>query len=186
MAGTFTASKANFQAWAASRPRAKAGGETIGETFFKGGQFISQDAMAKHLGISVEVVNEITKKYSDRLLKAVERAKQGSLSSMAYIVQQDAKQSIKQRKDKDTASEPGMPPHQHTPGFFKRGIRYSVDKQREDAVIGFLFSRVGRIAETHEKGLIEDRRRYPERPTMGPALERNVDHFASDWRGKVA
>lgn len=182
----FSGSKANFAKWAASRPRAKAGGETIGGTFFKGGQFVSNEAIAAHLGIDIQVVNQIPKDVMQQKLgKAIERAKAGSLSSMAYIVRKEIVGSIKQRKDKDKASPAGTPPYQHKPGFLKGAARYAVDKTREDAVIGFMFSRVGRTMKTHEKGLREGRRSYPERRTVEPALERSVVHFAPDWRSSV-
>lgn len=123
--------------------------------------------------------------YEDKRRKvdqAVSKAKFENLYHGAKSIRKDMIASIPTGRE---ASPPGVPPTQHKPGFEKRAILFSVDKQREEALIGFVFSRVGLVMATHEHGLIEDERQYPERPTAGPALERSASRFAKDWRASI-
>lgn len=129
-----------------------------------------------------------TAKFTDnskKVLEAASKAAYENLSHAARSIRKDASGSIKQKKDKSKSSEPGQPPVQHRPGFFKRALRYDIDKSKESAVIGFEASKVGQVAATHEHGLTEDGRDYPERPVMQPALERNIERFHRDWRASI-
>lgn len=141
----------------------------------------------------------------ERLEKAVERAKQGSLSSAAYLIRESAIDSIKISKRirgyfwktnkqgkrvRATYYEPapaGQPIIGHRKGkwFFRRGIQYAVDRQKEDAVIGFTHSQFETIMSIHEYGLTENGVQYDQRPTMHPALEANVDKFHSNWKASI-
>ena len=138
----------------------------------------------------------------ERLQKAAERAKQGSLSSAAYLIRDAAIQSIsiskrvkgyfwktnkqgtRVRATYYEPSPPGQPilGHRKGKGFFQRGIKYAVDKQKEDALIGFTHSQFEKIMSLHEHGL----EGYDQRPTMRPALEANVDKFHRDWKASIS
>lgn len=118
-----------------------------------------------------------------RLFKAVDKAAYTSFRHSAFSIRKDASKSIRQRKDKGKASPEGQPPFQHTPGFLKRALWVHADKQ--GAIVGFRESIIGQVAATHEHGLTEDGRDYPERPTMGPALDRNIDRLNKDWRASI-
>ena len=121
---------------------------------------------------------------SAKVVGKIKKAKYENLLHAARSMRKDAIASIKKRKDRDAASPAGTPVFTHT-GLARISLRYDVDKSRDEAVMGFLHSKLGTIGETHEKGLVEDGRDYPERPTIGPTLERNVDRFAADWRASI-
>lgn len=86
------------------------------------------------------------------------------------------------RKGKLIPSPPGSPPHTRR-GQLRRAIVFAATN--DSAVIGPRYSVVGHAAEAHEFGGRINRNKYPERPTMGPALNRNLARFASDWAGTI-
>lgn len=59
------------------------------------------------------------------------------------------------------------------------------DANERGAIIGPRFSFMGESFAAHEFG--EELRGidYPERPTMGPALEENVGRFANEWEDSI-
>jgi hypothetical protein len=118
-----------------------------------------------------------------RIAQATERAKRGNLSAAAYLLMMKAKESIR-GASKKRASAPGTPPHAHV-GWFRGAVRYKFDKERGSALIGFIHSRVELVASTHEHGLKEDGRQYPQRATMEPALRAVVKNFHERWRNSV-
>jgi predicted transcriptional regulator len=142
----------------------------------------------------------------DRLAKAAERAKQGSLSSAAFLVREAAIDSIriskrirgyfyktnkKGEKVRATYYEPSPPGqpilgHRKGKGFFRRGIKYSVDRQKQDAMVGFSHDVFAETMSIHEHGLSLDGKPYDKRPTMQPALEKSVDKFHRDWRASIS
>jgi len=119
----------------------------------------------------------------DRVTRAIERAKQGNLRSQAYLLMRDAKDSIRRARKRKPAPV-GQPAYQHVAGW-KAAIAYAMEQKGNDAVIGFRASYVDQTAAVHEHGLTEEGRQYPKRPTMGPALERNVDRFHRSWRNSI-
>lgn len=141
-----------------------------------------------------------------RLLKAIQRAKEGSLSSAAYLVRQTAIKSIRHSKQVRgyfrkrnkkgkvvlatyyEPAPPGQPilAHRKGVGFFRAGIRYAVDKPKEDAVAGWSYGRFRTSMKIHEEGGTEGGAQYDARPAMAPALAANVEKFHRDWRGSVA
>lgn len=125
-------------------------------------------------------------KFTDQSIKVVEATEKAAYSNLkhaAYSIRKDASKSILHRKDKRKSSPEGSPPFQHRPGFLRRALWTAVDQF--SAVVGFRKSIIGMVAATHEHGLTEEGRQYPERPTMRPALERNLSRFHRDWRSSI-
>ncbi|MBC8869197.1 MAG: hypothetical protein H8E44_07255 [Planctomycetes bacterium] len=119
---------------------------------------------------------------SSVVIKHVEREKYEHLTHAARSIRKDAAKSVMRAPG---ASEEGEPPHTHRGAWFRRALWYDVDRKREDATIGFRFSKIGTVARTHEFGEREEGRNYPIRPTIYPALERNIERFHRDWRASV-
>ena len=124
------------------------------------------------------------KNFSDEtksVLAAEAKADNRALSKAAFAIYKDAKESIARSKE---ASDPGQPPHSRR-GQIKRAIVYSVEKDVGIAVIGPRESIVGESGEAHEFGGEYKGGDYPERPFMGPALEKNKDRIAAFWTAEV-
>lgn len=115
---------------------------------------------------------------------AVKKAAFTNIGHAAASVRKAMVKGIRQRKNKDLASPPGTPVFTHG-GLAKHAIRFHVDRQREEAVIGPRFSVIGTIMRTHEFGEVEDGRDYPERPTAAPALEASLGRIAGQWQGSI-
>lgn len=125
-----------------------------------------------------------------RVTAATEKASFRNFGHAAAAIRKDAIASI---QNEPGASEPGTPPHTHTGGITKKGkvrkgnlqraITYDADK--ESAVIGPRESVVGLAGRAHELGGEFRGDEYPERPFMEPALEKNLDRFASEWAGSI-
>lgn len=116
------------------------------------------------------------------VLKPASEANYRNMAHAAASIRKAAVKSIEKRPQRE-ASEPGDPPHTHRQGFYKRALRFHATE--DDAVIGFMHSVIGLTAQTHEFGLRENERDYPERPTIGPALDRKADRLAEEWRGSI-
>ena len=144
----------------------------------------------------------------ERLLTAIDRAKAGSLSSSAYLVRDTAIKSVKHSKrirgyfysfpKGDRSAKPklkvyyepapaGQPilAHRRGVGFFRAGLKYDVDKGKDEAVVGWLHSRFSGIMATHEHGETWRGTQYDKRPTMAPALAANVEKFHRDWQSSI-
>ena len=119
----------------------------------------------------------------ERIRRAIERAKQGNMRAAAFLVMQTAKDSIRRARKRKPAPV-GEPAYQHVGGW-RAAIAYAMEQKGNDAVIGFRASYVDQTAAVHEHALREEGRQYPKRPTMGPALERNVDRFHRSWRNSI-
>lgn len=117
--------------------------------------------------------------------KAVKKGKFETLQHAVASMRRDAIKSIKQRKNKDTASPEGTPIFQHNRGLKQIGLQFFVDPGGMFAIMGWVASKFGTLGETHEKGLTEEGRDYPERPVIGPALERGIVRFQQDWRASI-
>lgn len=85
----------------------------------------------------------------EKILKAVNRAKQKVLRRQGAYVRGIAKRKIKRRKNPDKHSLPGTAPYTHT-GKLKNSIWYSAEK--EQAVIGPTRSGIGNVGALHEFG----------------------------------
>ena len=104
---------------------------------------------------------ELKKKLKDMAFK--------SLNHAAAIIRLSARQSIRRSKK---ASKPGRAPNTRF-GQLKRSIYYSVDAQKQSAVIGPTFSGVGKSGSVHEFGKWHRGRHFPKREFMKPALLKN-------------
>lgn len=86
------------------------------------------------------------------------------------------------RRAKHRASRPGSPVHTQR-GQVRGAINYHADET--GAIIGPRYSVVADSMVAHEFGGSFRGATYPERPTMGPALEEGVGRFADDWEGSI-
>lgn len=139
---------------------------------------------------------------TDRVRKAVERASFKNFAHGGASIRKTAIESIKITKEvigyisKKTKSGKrrrvkiyrpspvGTPVHSHrNKGFVSRGVRF--DATKESAVIGPTSTVYGDVMRVHEFGGERLGQHFDARPTMAPALENNLDRFASSWRGSV-
>lgn len=70
-------------------------------------------------------------------------------------------------------------------GRLRRGIRYAQNRSLGTALIGQTESSVGESGAAHEFGEEFRGEEYPERPFMGPALERNIDRFGGSFVASI-
>jgi len=136
-----------------------------------------------------------TKMNSKPLKNAVEKAAFKNFGHAAFRIRIDAQAMIKRgptikkkrggkkRKRREHQASPAGSPIATSRGQAKRAIVYSATK--ESAIIGPRHSFVGLSFRAHELGETFHGIDYPERPTMGPALEQNLNRFASDWAGSI-
>lgn len=89
------------------------------------------------------------------------------------------------RAPKGSASPEGGPLYTHKGAFLRRAVRFDVDRQQEDAVIGFQASKVGDVAAVHEFGETRKGTRYPKRPTLGVALDKVAPRLGGVWQGSI-
>jgi hypothetical protein len=160
--------------------RAVSGGEFIAGKQYKGGQFIPKDALAIQAGLDARSVSRGIK----RLEKAIRKAAFENFFHAAASIRKDARQSIKRS---DTPGPPGGPIRSKRGrggGLAKRAILFKVDKT--GAVIGFSAAVIDQAMEVHEHGKERGGVRFPKRPTMQPALERNLARFHREWRGAIS
>ena len=117
-----------------------------------------------------------------RVDAAVDKAAYRSFFHAAGSIRKSARTSIESGK-------PGPPggPIRTKKGrggvLAKRSILFSADKQ--GAVIGFAASRIDQAIQVHEHGGVRGGVRFPARPTMAPALQRNLARFHREWRGII-
>lgn len=118
----------------------------------------------------------------NRVAKAVDKAAYRNMGHAAASISKDAKASLEKAEG---PSLPGTPPHTHKGTYLRRAIRYAYDRNKQEAVIGPAYSIVGTAGQPHEFGEEFKGQDFPERSFMFPALERNIDRFASDWAGSA-
>ena len=114
-----------------------------------------------------------------QLKKKVNQATFKSLGHAAGTVRTTAKRSIRKRKK---PSKPGSPPSSPT-GMLRRVLRYEVDRQREQAVIGPVNEIAGRLWNLHEFGGVVTKRRKLKRHRFrvgehGPIRAKQPGKFA--------
>lgn len=102
-----------------------------------------------------------------RLVRAMQRARAGSLHAVGYLVSTIAKGKIQRSRKAAPAGSPVTTRR----GLMRRAIRYQVAEDKRSVVIGPVASMVGTAGQAHEFGGRYKGERYPQRPFMGPALE---------------
>ena len=118
---------------------------------------------------------------SKRVEEAARRGTVSALGKAAYAIFRDVQQSI---ITDPKPSHPGEPPHSRK-GLARRAERYDVDAESETAVIGPRESIIGTTMEPEEFGGEYQGREYPQRPAIGPALDRNVDRLPAGFSGVI-
>jgi hypothetical protein len=139
------------------------------------------------IGLSVQVV--------DHMQRVADVAKKAEFRNLGHAAASIRKTEIESIKSAEGPSPSGTPPHTHTSGVTKSGrtkrgtlqksFAYAVDRSAGLAVVGPRASIVGEAAAAHEFGGEFRGDDYPERPFAAPALEANLDRFASDWGGSI-
>jgi len=83
-------------------------------------------------------------------------------------------------------SAKGEPVHTRK-GLAKRkdAVLFAVDRNADDAVIGFTHSVMGASMSAHEHGGIYLGADFPARPTAAPALDVNLVRFADEFKGSI-
>ena len=115
----------------------------------------------------------------DRVKKAADKGNYRSFSHAAASIRKRMAASIERSSE---PSEEGEPPHTRK-GQLKRSFRFDADK--EGAVIGPLFSRVGESAAAHEHGEEFKGDVFAARPFAFPALQESIPRIAEQWRGSI-
>lgn len=119
-----------------------------------------------------------------RVDKAVDKGAYDSFLHAAASIRKAARQSIKRSNTPGPAGGPVRSKRGRGGGLAKRSILFKADK--EGAVIGFAASKIDQAMEAHEHGGERDGVRFPQRPTMLPALEQNLARFHREWRGAIS
>lgn len=159
--------------------RAISGGETIAGKFFRGGQFIPKDALAVQAGLDTRSVATGKKK----LDRAIAKGTFKSFAHAAASIRKTARASIKTRKKPGPPGGPIRTKSGKGGGLARRSILFHADKI--GAVIGFAASKIDQAIEAHEHGKERGGVRFPERPTIHPALQRNLARFHREWKGAI-
>ncbi len=113
------------------------------------------------------------KPVDDRLKKAAYR----NFANAAASIRKTARASIVRSRD---PSSPGSPVHTRR-GLAKRPDSILFDATKDDAVIGFTAHAVGDAMQVHEHGGQRFGTTFPQRPTMAPALQQNLERFQREW-----
>lgn len=84
------------------------------------------------------------------------------------------------------AAPPGSPIHTHTAsGGARDAILFGLDTSAESVVVGFSADVFDEIGELHEGGGTRFGKRYPARPTIGPALTKVQPKLAGYLRDSI-
>ncbi|MHB8953566.1 MAG: hypothetical protein ACYC4U_11400 [Pirellulaceae bacterium] len=102
-----------------------------------------------------------------RIVDAAERSRAGNLRAVGYLISTIAKGLIKRSKTQSPAGQPVTT----RKGLMRKAIRYEVAADKKSVVVGPSFSIVGTAGEPHEHGGRYKGETFPQRATMGPALE---------------
>ena len=119
----------------------------------------------------------------DRVTKGVNNSLLETFGDAARLMRAIARNSIKRRSGNRYA-DPGQPPKTRY-GSIRNSILFDIDKKRQEALIGPVYSRIGPVAAAHEYGGFFRRRRYDARPFMRPALDKLIPRFPKLWRYSI-
>ena len=114
--------------------------------------------------------------------KSADKAQFRNFGHAAATIRRTAAESIQRAEG---PSEPGSPPHTHRRVFLRRAIRFFVDKNKNEAIIGPRASIVGDVGEVLEFGGTRGDTVHPPRPFMLPALVAEAPRFADTWQGSI-
>jgi hypothetical protein len=118
-----------------------------------------------------------------RVTKAAEKGAYRSFFHAAASIRKDARESIVRSNKPGPPGGPVRTKRGRGGGLAKRSILFKAT--RDDAVIGFTASRIDQAMQLHEHGGKRGKTTFPRRPTMAPALERNLRRFHYEWRGAI-
>lgn len=118
------------------------------------------------------------------VLRAADKGNYRNLGHAAASLRKASAASI-ERAPQGEASPAGRSPHTHRGSFFRRALRYFVDRQRQEALVGFQHSTIGDVGAVHEFGEERGGVDFPERPTLGPALGANAGRIGDQWAGSI-
>ena len=121
---------------------------------------------------------------SKRVLDATKKANFKNIGNALASIRKVAVKSI-EKAPQGVPSDPGSPPHTHKGTFFRRALRFHVDKQKQDGVMGFRHSIIGESASIHEFGRTVGGVKFPERAVIAPALEMSLGRIAGQWRSSI-
>lgn len=121
-----------------------------------------------------------------KVKQAVNTAKFKNLQHSAFSIRKLAWSRIG-KAPQGKPSPVGTAPHTHKGAYYRRALRVEVDRGRDEALIGFMASVVGKTAAKHEHGLRDDSGdfTFPKRPTVGPALEDSLGRIGGQWKGSI-
>jgi len=145
------------------------------------GQFtgLSERALRVQAGYEVRVDARTDARLRLLAEKEMQKASYTSIQHAAASIRKSAMASVVTAK---TASTPGSPPRTRK-GAARRAILYRADKW--SGIVGFAYSKIGPAMAAHEHGTSRGKQKYPKRPTMLPAMERNLDRFARSFQGSL-
>ena len=119
----------------------------------------------------------------ERLRKKVAKGAYNSFFHAAGSIRKAARKSIRRSNKPGPPGGPVRSKRGRGGGLAKRSILFKADK--EGAVIGFVASKIDQAMEVHEHGGVRGGVRFAKRPTMAPALEKNLARFHREWRGVI-
>jgi phage gpG-like protein len=121
-------------------------------------------------------------KFDDRKVRRAARS--GNIESLGHAggaIRLAAQRSIRKGK---TAAPAGQPPRTRK-GRLKQAIQYAVETSRGSVVVGPNVDVAGTSGAAHEHGGQYRDENYPQRPFMGPALQKVKDRLPAFWAGSV-
>jgi hypothetical protein len=127
-------------------------------------------------GLAANIQSHLTK-----VSKAAKKGVYKSIGNAAFSIRKAAVNLIQKS---DSPSTPGQPVSTRGKrGNAKRSIFVAADE--DAAIIGPRYSFVGDAMEAHEFGKSRFGQDYPARPTMAPALEKNIHRFPEEFSGSI-
>jgi hypothetical protein len=118
-----------------------------------------------------------------RVTQAAEKGAYRSFSHAAASIRKSARESIVRSNTPGPPGGPVRTKRGRGGGLAKRSILFKSTK--DEAVIGFAASRIDQAMEAHEHGKKRRGVRVPKRPTIAPALQRNLARFHREWKGAI-
>ena len=118
-----------------------------------------------------------------RLFASADRAAYRNFFHASASIRKSAQESIVRSNKPGPVGGPIRTKRGRGGGKARRAVLYRADRQ--GAVIGFAASRVDQAMEQHEHGGLRGGVYFEARPTMAPALQRNLARFHRDWRGAI-